>query len=101
MSRVVAELTLEPGTRLQTLPASVPPEVIRYARGMFQTTRDSLRFLWRHDDTWLSVHLVRTRYDPESAAAVRRSSAIESQRHEGKTEWHWQICCTKMRLSPV
>ena len=75
MSRVVAELTLEPGTRPQTLPASVPPEVIRYARGMFQTTRDSLRFLWRHDDTWLSVHLVRTRYDPESAAAVRRSSA--------------------------
>ena len=75
MSRVVAELALEPGTRLQTLPASVPPEVIRYARGMFQTTRDSLRFLWRRDDTWLSVHLVRNRYDPESAAAVRRSSA--------------------------
>ena len=50
MSRVVAELTLEPGTRLQTLPAAVPAEVIRYARGMLQEPpRDSLRFLWRHE----------------------------------------------------
>ncbi|BDX29515.1 hypothetical protein TUM20985_00620 [Mycobacterium antarcticum] len=75
MSRVVAELVLEAGARSHAAPENVPGDVLRYARAFFQTTRDSLRFLWRRDDTWLAVHLVRTRYDPEFPAAVRRSSA--------------------------
>lgn len=75
MSRVLAELTLEPGTRFPDVPASVPPELARYAKAFFQTSRDSLRFLWRHDDAWLAVHLTRSRFDPESASAARKSAA--------------------------
>lgn len=49
MSRVIAELTLEAGTRARRVHPSVPPRVLDYAQAFFTTTRDSLRVLWHTD----------------------------------------------------
>jgi branched-chain amino acid transport system substrate-binding protein len=45
MSRVIAELTLEAGTRLRRIHPAVPLRVLDYANAFFTTTRDSLRFM--------------------------------------------------------
>lgn len=73
MSRVVAELTLEPGSRVPVADGTVPPDVIRYGRAFFLSTRESLRFLYRHDDAWLAVHLVRQRCATDSSSGARGS----------------------------
>ena len=67
MSRVVAELTIEAGARIPPSHPAVPARVLDYARAFFATTRDSLRFLWRAEDTWLAVHLIRRHHDPDGA----------------------------------
>jgi branched-chain amino acid transport system substrate-binding protein len=74
MSRVIAELTLEAGTRARRGHPCVPPRVLDYAQAFFTTTRDSLRFLWRTDDRWLAIHLVREHYDPDCVAGGGHST---------------------------
>ncbi|ANW67159.1 hypothetical protein BCA37_29570 [Mycobacterium sp. djl-10] len=74
MSRVLAELIIEAGARTRPSHPAVPPRVLDYAEGFLQTSRDSLRFLWRHDDAWLAIHLTRRRYDPEVIGSRRGST---------------------------
>ncbi|BBY28486.1 ABC transporter substrate-binding protein [Mycolicibacterium sediminis] len=68
MSRVVAELTIEPGARTHPTHPAVPPRVVEYAEAFFATARDSLRFLWRSDDRWLAVHLIRQQSRPDGTS---------------------------------
>lgn len=68
MSRVVAELTIEAGARTRPSHPAVPPRVLDYAEAFLSTARDSLRFLWRADDVWLAVHLIKKRYDPDGSS---------------------------------
>ncbi|GFG51819.1 hypothetical protein CQY20_07760 [Mycolicibacterium agri] len=65
MSRVIAELIIDAQARDQASHPAVPPEIVGYARAFFETTRDSLRFLWRSGDQWLAVHLIRQPHDPD------------------------------------
>lgn len=73
MSRVIAELIVEAGARERAGHPAVPTEVVDYAHAFFATTRDSLRFLWRADDQWLAVHLIRKPHDPDCTPDGPRS----------------------------
>lgn len=73
MSKVVAELVVEADARHRPAHPAVPDRVVDYAVGFLATARDSLRFLWRADDAWLSIHLVRTHDDPVGPARVAGS----------------------------
>lgn len=59
MPQVIAELTLERGDAKRPRPPQVPEQVFTYALGFLETSRDSLRFLWRDNTRWLGIHLVR------------------------------------------
>lgn len=59
MSKFVAEFTVDASARERPNHPAVPSQIFDYAYAFFATARDSLRFLWRRDDEWLTVHLVR------------------------------------------
>ncbi|MDH6197385.1 branched-chain amino acid transport system substrate-binding protein [Mycobacterium frederiksbergense] len=78
MSRIVAELSLTPDA-CASHPA-VPAAVIGYGQAFFRTSRDSLRFLYRHDEAWLSIHLARDRTHCGGDRATLRVAEVEMPR---------------------
>ena len=78
MSSVFADLTIDSGARQPSVPPGVPPTVVAYAQAFLKTARDSLRFLWRDDERWLAVHLIRKSYGTESnrSSSFRNSTSV-------------------------
>lgn len=75
MSRTSVEVTVGRRTRDGDLPAAVPQALLPYALGFLDTSRDSMRFLWRDGQRWLAVQLVRTR-SGTGAATGGRAEAV-------------------------
>ncbi len=65
--RTIAEAVLGRRSRPADLPTGLPSDLLTYAVGFLDTSRDSLRFLWRDGQRWLAVQLVRSRPTPATS----------------------------------
>lgn len=70
MIQTIAETVLSRRARSADLPTGVPRALLPYAVGFLDTSRDSLRFLWRDGQRWLAVQLVRSRHHQAAGRAA-------------------------------